>query len=1531
MANFSDDFSTFAPDYTKWGTSAVGVSQTDAGLVIPCTFGDGQLTGASTTDVTGSAVYTRVDQMAGGISGASTFALLRGTDSFRLDFQVVNGTLSARHVPAAGGAAVVAASATYNPVTHQWLQIREAGGTIFWETSTNGSTWVAFANWARGAEAVTALKPFFECGYTDNTPGRQGTGQMVVRFYNQTALRDRSPGVLTETFDALPVGTLLVNTSYRDWRTIDDGGGAYVTIASGNFLQLNPPAGVDVTVRDDLRHPPATIDLTFTMTIVSEVGTNSNTVIHWGLPVGSNAVYPRYEVVISHTTNLIYAQQRFDASTTQSIGVAPLTINTALNQAYRYRLQAIGPNWTLSRDQGPGTPVARLLTGTMPSNIGIGHIGFTAFQARAQVDTLQIAAGVPIDVELAGPPIAQRGWGAFAVANTPGTPVVDPSVSDEWTTVPLMFRRIGGAPEIASWYAAADWSSTPDAAAQWASSGLQNMVAWLLASPMTASGIQGGSIDAQMLALCAAIDAQPTLTWIRLGPKMNVSTSPVRGVATTAASYISMWRYIVGFMRGLTSKVRFIFNPARMESPITDPPLELYFPGDAYVDAVGFDAYNFGNDGGAGAHSWETHAQAFRLIYDRLRALSTKDIWVCEISSKEPLASDAYTTDVSGNYTVAVPTGTASAPVDTGHSKGQWIRDLLNETSFPRITTINWYSAAAARDWRYDSSADALAGFMDGFQTTAPGERVVLDPSEMSDNASFDITAFVASAGPDWGDAVIQQIVADAGVEGQIPIDFTIPNRTITVPLALQDRAGVAFHDARLFLQQKVALFMAQGGWIKRHTTWGDVYAEIVNAQLKLGGSTMQATLDVDTDAQLVLTTLPAWLGREQDLGTVNGFGEVDIVTDNPIDGNHPGRMRIVVTDTSGSDQLGVLWAVRARNLIDPTLGTVAATNQIAYEAEDLTPSGTASRQTLAGASGPLGQVVKFLFVPRTTDQWNPVWQGVLATTLATGFDLTHVGSQRVYARAYIEGGAQGTLSTTRLRFRAEVGDLLLGAANAATDILKFGDFYVLDLGVIRLDEAPVGNHRWQGHVEAMNLTGNESVSIDKLWVIPVQEGAGALRALDPNLLYDGRQVLDAVVFANQIAELRTDGLYRLSRSGAGYGPIQRPQGPLPKLPASGMEQRPVEIFVKTSRGTLDESVADAGIDPLTIDVVYQASFSVRRLRRNRCRTLIANFSYSTVLTPPSPAASGLSLTVRSGDGSVFPLPPFNAIVCPVGQAALIGNAEIIRVTGAAGDTLTIVRTQEGSNARAIQAGDQIYAAITAKVLSDAEALTPIGSIQMYGGGVAPANFLFCDGTQYLNSDYPALAAVLGTTYGGDATHFNVPDMKGRVPIGVGTGAGLAARSRGAKGGGENHAHPISGVSVSVGLPDHTHYIGDHVHALNNAGGATIALTDDFGVVMYTAPNEYGGGGGPQFSPSRSYGAGTANGWGTWPGSPTKATSPLVGTTAGMSGGYTSIGTSGVIGGAGSAGGAANGNTSNAAADAAMPPFVALNHIIRAR
>ena len=74
---------------------------------------------------------------------------------------------------------------------------------------------------------------------------------------------------------------------------------------------------------------------------------------------------------------------------------------------------------------------------------------------------------------------------------------------------------------------------------------------------------------------------------------------------------------------------------------------------------------------------------------------------------------------------------------------------------------------------------------------------------------------------------------------------------------------------------------------------------------------------------------------------------------------------------------------------------------------------------------------------------------------------------------------------------------------------------------------------------------------------------------------------------------------------------------------------------------------------------------------------------------------------------------------------------------------------------------------------------TPTGTIVMYGGTTAPTGWLLCDGQS--TASYTALAAVVGA---------NVPDLRGRAPIGYGDSddAGITTRSTiGAKVGTETH------------------------------------------------------------------------------------------------------------------------------------------------
>ena len=79
----------------------------------------------------------------------------------------------------------------------------------------------------------------------------------------------------------------------------------------------------------------------------------------------------------------------------------------------------------------------------------------------------------------------------------------------------------------------------------------------------------------------------------------------------------------------------------------------------------------------------------------------------------------------------------------------------------------------------------------------------------------------------------------------------------------------------------------------------------------------------------------------------------------------------------------------------------------------------------------------------------------------------------------------------------------------------------------------------------------------------------------------------DPVIWAGQSAQLTTQGNFREDASGQAYGPITWGEGDLPRLPVSGLEGRPVQAFVKLSRGDL-ESVPDTSITDLSGQLFYR-------------------------------------------------------------------------------------------------------------------------------------------------------------------------------------------------------------------------------------------------------------------------------------------------------------------------------------------------------
>ena len=125
-----------------------------------------------------------------------------------------------------------------------------------------------------------------------------------------------------------------------------------------------------------------------------------------------------------------------------------------------------------------------------------------------------------------------------------------------------------------------------------------------------------------------------------------------------------------------------------------------------------------------------------------------------------------------------------------------------------------------------------------------------------------------------------------------------------------------------------------------------------------------------------------------------------------------------------------------------------------------------------------------------------------------------------------------------------------------------------------------------------------------------------------------------------------------------------------------------------------------------------------------------------------------------------------------------------------------------------------------------------IGQIIMFGGNFAPQSWAFCDGQLLQVSQNATLFSVLGNTYGGATGVFNLPDMRGRLPIHQGTGPGLSPRAIGSKGGTET-------ATLSVAqMPEHKHtQQGSTDQALTGAPAGKVTADSEFTIYSDGAPN----------------------------------------------------------------------------------------------
>ena len=96
-----------------------------------------------------------------------------------------------------------------------------------------------------------------------------------------------------------------------------------------------------------------------------------------------------------------------------------------------------------------------------------------------------------------------------------------------------------------------------------------------------------------------------------------------------------------------------------------------------------------------------------------------------------------------------------------------------------------------------------------------------------------------------------------------------------------------------------------------------------------------------------------------------------------------------------------------------------------------------------------------------------------------------------------------------------------------------------------------------------------------------------------------------------------------------------------------------------------------------------------------------------------------------------------------------------------------------------------------------------LGEIRLFAGNYAPKDWALCDGALLAIQQSVALFNLLGTNYGGDGkTTFGLPDLRGRLAVGMGWGPGLSDYTQGNMAGQET-------VPLTMAT------IGAHSHAVN--------------------------------------------------------------------------------------------------------------------
>jgi len=274
-------------------------------------------------------------------------------------------------------------------------------------------------------------------------------------------------------------------------------------------------------------------------------------------------------------------------------------------------------------------------------------------------------------------------------------------------------------------------------------------------------------------------------------------------------------------------------------------------------------------------------------------------------------------------------------------------------------------------------------------------------------------------------------------------------------------------------------------------------------------------------------------------------------------------------------------------------------------------------------------------------------------------------------------------------------------------------------------------------------------------------------------------------------------------------------------------------LFVVLAFGFIGVSQALWAI-PTTIN--YQGTLKEKGLPASGTRNMLFRITSqdgSTVYW------SGTQVAVQVTNGL------FSAQIAPTLQAGYRWDTITPYMEVSVEGQLLLPREPINATIYAVISGSIVDNAVTTSKLADGAVTTakldpavqstliPPGLLVPFAGSNVPSGWLLCDGSAVSRTAYANLFSAIGVTWGagdGVAT-FNIPDLRGRGPIGAGQGQGLTNRTLGNTFGEETHQLSVSEIpaNLSVNDPGHVHSVTDPGHVHTYLGGAPTEILADSG------------------------------------------------------------------------------------------------------